>query len=296
MISNSISSGGKLLAALLAGAVLSACKPKIEPPNIPFAPYDKAYASKRDFAEVEYKYPLSTADLQKLTPESFETMDQEQIDQVYGRLTAGPIPDGPYEGTALFPKGMTGERRVAEIVGGLPGYVANLKGYKIEKIAEFMWKGKVFYRGEGILRNQIQDIEALKKIGLVDKDIQKQEVNGEKLWLLFPAKLYCGQSLLDARRESVIIDYFFTDEVKGYTENPDFLAGRRGLRVRDEIRIVRPGFYLGRAYVDKMFLLNFTLRSKEVEKRDGEAFLKSGQVQEDCWPGTQVRKVQTASK
>jgi hypothetical protein len=89
----------------------------------------------------------------------------------------------------------------------------------------------------------------------------------------------------------VIIDYFFTDEIKGYQEKPDFLAGRRGLRVRDEIRMVRPGFYLGRAYLDKVFGLNFTLYNKEVAERDGEAFLKTGQVKEDCWTGTQKRVV-----
>ena len=43
---------------------------------------------------------------------------------------------------------------------------------------------------------------------------------------MFPARLYCGQSLLDSRRESVIIDYFFTDEIPGYRERPDYLAGR----------------------------------------------------------------------
>ena len=50
---------------------------------------------------------------------------------------------------------------------------------------------------------------------------------------------------------------------------PDFLAGRDGLAVRDEIRMVRPGFYLGRAYLGKVFLLNFTLYNKAIAERDG---------------------------
>ena len=29
-------------------------------------------------------------------------------------------------------------------------------------------------------------------------------------WLLFPAKVHCGQSLLDARRESIVIDHNYT--------------------------------------------------------------------------------------
>ena len=152
-----------------------------------------------------------------------------------------------------------------------------------------MWQGKVFFRDERVLRNRIDDLDALKKAGLIEGEPKKVSVNGKDAWLLFPAKLYCGQSLLDARRESIIVDYFFTDEIPGYLEKPDFLAGRRGARVRDEIRMVRPGFYLGRAYLDRVFGLNFTLYNKAIAERDGEAFLKTGQVNEDCWSGTQAR-------
>jgi hypothetical protein len=120
--------------------------------------------------------------------------------------------------------------------------------------------------------------------------------NGKETWLLFPAKLYCGQSLLDSRRESVIIDYFFTDEIEGYQESPDFLAGRRGLRVRDEIRMIRPGFYLGRAYLDRNFALNFTLYDEAADEQAREGFVKTGSVQQECWPGTQVRTMAALGK
>jgi hypothetical protein len=286
----------KSVVAILLCAGMLGCERAPEPPAIAFAPYSKDYASKMDFAQLEYKHPLSTIDLNKITPENLEGLDQEQIDQIYARLTAGPIPDGAFDGTALFPKGASGKRRVAEIVGGLAGFAANLKGMQLEKVAEFMWKGKVFYRDQRILRNRIEDLGILKEIGIVEGEPKKTEVNGKQTWLLFPAKLYCGQSLLDARRESIIIDYFFTDEIEGYQERPDFVAGRRGIRVRDEIRMVHPGFYLGRAYVDKMFLLNFTLYNADIAKRDGEAFTKSGQINEDCWPGTQPRKTLTAAQ
>jgi hypothetical protein len=152
-----------------------------------------------------------------------------------------------------------------------------------------LWKGKVFYRKERILRNRIQDLALLRPI-IGPGDIPKIEVDGKDAWLLFPAKLYCGQSLIDSRRESVIIDYAFTDDLPGYRENPDFLAGRRGLRVRDEIRMVRPGLYLGRAYMDHVFVLNFTLYNKNMAKA-GEAEFLAGQVTEDCWSGTQKRVV-----
>lgn len=262
------------------------------PPDIKFAPYGEAYGAKPDFAQIEYAYPLTPAELEKLTPANLKNYDQEQIDQIYARLTPGPIPDGPFDGGLFFPKGASGERRVSEIVGGLPGIAVELKSVKLETLGAALWKGKVFYPGERLLRNRIEDTALLAP--LVEGDlstIPKITVHGKDQWLLFPARLYCGQSLLDSRRESIVIDYAFTDELPGYRQRPDFLAGRNGLQVRDEIRMVRPGFYLGRAYLGKAFLLNFTLYNKEIADRDGPAFVKTGQVPEDCWIGTQTRKV-----
>ena len=133
----------------------------------------------------------------------------------------------------------------------------------------------MFYRDERELRNFIEDFRPLS--GLVDDPdaLEKATVPREgwlkhilpttDVWLLFPAKLYCGQSLLDGRRESIIIDYAYNDDIAGYQERPDALTGRNGLRIRDEIRMIRPGFYLGRAYANKIFLLNFML----YERRGG---------------------------
>ena len=53
--------------------------------------------------------------------------------------------------------------------------------------------------------------------------------------------------------------------------------------------MVRPGFYLGRAYAGKVFLLNFMLYNKSIAERDGPAFANTGKAAEDCWPGTQAR-------
>ncbi len=256
--------------------------------DIKFAPYGTTYQSKPDFAEIEQQYPLTPEAVAKLTPEILVGLDQEQVDQIYARLTAGPIPDGAFDGGLFFPKGASGQRRLTEILGGLPGLAAELKTTKLELLGKTLWKGKVFYREKRLLRNRIEDTVLLKP--LIDGDlntIEKINVGGKEAWLLFPAKLYCGQSLLDARRESIIIDYAYSDELPGYRERPDFLAGRHGLMVRDEIRMVRPGFYLGRAYAGKAFLLSFTLYNKEIAERDGPAFMKTGQVKQDCWTGTQ---------
>jgi hypothetical protein len=239
---------------------------------------------------VEHEFPLMPPELAKLTPKNIANFDQEQVDQIYARLTAGPIPDGAFDGGLFFPKNAAGDRRIAEIIGGLPGLAVELKAQKLETVGKTLWRGKVFYRQERLLRNRIEDLALLKPI--VDGDLSSIptiEVGGGKQWLMFPARLYCGQSLLDSRRESIVIDYAFTDELPGYREKPDFLAGRNGLQIRDEIRMVRPGFYLGRAYAGKVFLLNFVLYNKAIAERDGPAYVETGTVAEDCWVGTQQR-------
>jgi hypothetical protein len=280
-----------LIAATALATLLSGCdrlKTMFQAkPDIAFAQYGENYADKPDLAQVEYRYPIPLAQLAKVTPDYLVTLDQEQLDQIYARLTAGPIPNGPFDGQVVFPRGSSGKIRAAEIVGGLKGVAVNVKGKLLETMAEQLWKGKVFYRKDRILRNRIEDLALLRPI-IGPGEIPKIDVDGKDAWLLFPAKLYCGQSLIDSRRESIIIDYAFTDDLPGYRENPDFLAGRRGLKVRDEIRMVRPGLYLGRAYMDHVFVLNFILYNKGIAKA-GEAEFLAGQATEDCWSGTQKR-------
>nr|ART38220.1 F308 [uncultured bacterium] len=258
-------------------------------PDIAYAPYGEGYASKPDLAQVEYEHPIPAAELAKITPRYLAGLEQEQLDQLYARLASGPIPDGAFDGEIVFPRGSSGRLRVAEIVGGFTGLAVDFKGKTLETLGEALWKGKVFYRDQKVLRNRIQDLAVLRPV-IGPGDIPKIDVDGKDAWLLFPAKLYCGQSLLDSRRESIIIDYAFTDELPGYRERPDFLAGRRGLRVRDEIRMVRPGLYLGRAYMDHAFGLNFVLYNKKLDKAGQTDFL-AGKVTDDCWSGTQKRVV-----
>jgi hypothetical protein len=152
-----------------------------------------------------------------------------------------------------------------------------------------LWKGKVFYREDRLLRNRVEDLTLLAPLtGGTVEGIEKLSVNGRDTFLLFPARLYCGQSLLDGRRESIIIDYAFSDELPGYRESPDALGGRNGFRIRDEIRMVRPGFYLGRAYLNRIFALNFTLYNDEAARSLSD--FRSGRISEDCFPGTQVAR------
>ena len=285
--------------AAVASLSLPGCSREEKAPEIKFMSSAQGYAAKPDFAQVEQEFPLTAADLAKITPQNIGLLDQEQIDQIYARLTAGPIPDGAFDGTMFFPRGQSGKLRLSEIAGGgLRGFAVNLAGAKVDLMGETLWKGKVFFRNDRVLRNRIEDLSALKKLGLVEEDaanpLQTIKVGGKEQWLLFPAKLHCGQSLLDGRRESIIIDYAFTDDIAGYRRMPDMLAGRDGFKIRDEIRMVRPGLYLGRAYIDRTFALNFMLYNKEVAERDGPEFTKTGKLAEDCWTGTQNRAVVAA--
>jgi hypothetical protein len=293
-----------VLAAVLLAAVFLAAgcgKEEVKAPAVRYAPYAEGYASKLDFAQVEHDYPLSVDALYSITPKNLALLDQEQVDQIYARLSAGPIPEGPYEGDLFFPKGGSGKLRLSEIAGGgLRGLLVGVAGTKLDLVGETLWKGKVFYRQDRLLRNRIEDLGALKAAGLVeespDKALQKITVRGKDQWLLFPARLYCGQSLLDGRRESIIIDYAFTDQLPGFRRMPDMMAGRDGFAIRDEIRMVRPGLYLGRAYIDRTFGVNFVLYNEEVAEAAKAEFMKTGQVQEDCWGGTQARVVALAAK
>lgn len=262
-----------LVPLLLAGCMT----PPPPPPQIPFASYGEPYAQKPDFARVELDHPLSAADRAKITPANLRALTQEQVDQIYARLTAGPIPDGPYTGDLFFSTG-GGLTRVSEELGGAKGLVNDLALKQLRWVGTRLWKGKVFYRDKRELRNMIDDRDEVAHLFGVDvKDMRTGQFNGKTVGLLFPAKLYCGQSLLDSRRESVIIDYAFGDEIDGYLKPVDSVAGRNGLQVRDEIRMVRPGFYLGRAYMGRVFILNFTLYNENAAK--------AASVTEDCWDG-----------
>ena len=105
----------------------------------------------------------------------------------------------------------------------------------------------------------------------------------------FPAKLYCGQSLFDSRRESVVIDYKFgvEDRPEGVDTDPkvDWLAGPKGLLIRDEIRMVKPGLYLGRAYMQGAFGLYFILTHHQ-----GTGTEPSWDEKDACWLGHQRQK------
>lgn len=92
-----------------------------------------------------------------------------------------------------------------------------------EIISHFGWQGKVFNAQKGLLKNKILafGIEAI------------------------VARVYKGPSWLDGK-ECIVLDYSDTSLLAHW--------------VRDEIRLISPGFYLGKVYWAKERLIDFCLK------------------------------------
>ncbi len=92
-----------------------------------------------------------------------------------------------------------------------------------EIINHFGWQGKIFDAQKGVLKNRILafGFEAI------------------------VAKVYKGPSWLDDK-ECIVLDYSETSLVAHW--------------IRDEIRLIGPGFYLGKVYWSKSRLIDFCLQ------------------------------------
>jgi hypothetical protein len=90
-------------------------------------------------------------------------------------------------------------------------------------ISHFAWQGKIFDATKGVLKNRIS-------------------VFGVHAII---AKVYKGPSWLDGK-ECIVLDYSDTSLVARW--------------IRDEIRQIGPGRYLGKVYWDKKRLIDFALQ------------------------------------
>jgi hypothetical protein len=287
---------------------LAACGPDdTAAPAIPFAPLidgtikdpdNPTKLFRIDFAEVQERYPLSGTHLAALTPDTVKSLAQEKLDQIYARTTAGPLPNGAYRSEIFFASKDGLRDRLAEIVGGLQGRLFGTTVDTLLLLVSTVWTGKIFYHEQGVARTSIENLGPLQALigdtqtimtATIPREGPLRFIIPEKnVRVLFPAKVYCGQSLLDGRRESIIIDYNYGEDIAGFRANPDGIVGRGGLRLRDEIRMIRPGFYLGRAYIGRVFLLNFALYDERLADGQRARFEAGQPVTEDCWTGEQT--------
>ena len=100
---------------------------------------------------------------------------------------------------------------------------ANYSAEIAKMVSVFAWQGKVFDAKAGMLRNRITILG----------------VNA------IVAKVYKGPSWLDGK-ECIVLDYSETSLVAHW--------------IRDEIRLIGPGLYLGKVYWDKTRLIDFALQ------------------------------------
>jgi hypothetical protein len=134
-------------------------------------------------------------------PADFLKLSEEQLDAIFRSATAGAIPNGQGEGTAIIAPGTAVSDDIAKF------------------IHIFSWKGKVF------------------EPDVIDP--QRATLKNRLLLLgtkAIVAQVYKGESWLDAK-ECIVLDYSRTSIVAQW--------------IRDEIREVSPGVYLGVVYWGK---------------------------------------------
>jgi hypothetical protein len=145
-----------------------------------------------------------------VTARKLARMSRSQLDDIFRRSPAGPIPAGQARGTALVLPGSPGDAVLSAL------------------IRLFCWKGKVFNPRSRDLRNLLGP--------LGNRGIR--------------ALVYQAQSWF-ADGPAIILDYSRTS-----------LVARK---IRDEIREVAPGLYLGQVYWGKhriaLFMLEFPDRA-----------------------------------
>ena len=127
-----------------------------------------------------------------------------ELDDLFARSDAGPVPDGAYSGTVILPLDAAPLRGLAAAAGRLA------------------WRGKVFDAGARRVINRVLPFG----VRAVAAEVRR------------------GPSRLDGR-ECIVLDYSRTSLVA------------RG--VRDELRLLRPGLYLGRAYWHGLRVTDFAL-------------------------------------
>ena len=168
--------GAALTLALLAG--LAPRGEAQQAPDIPFAPRtdpslrdpdNPAKTFRVDFARVEHEFPLSRADLIEDHAGEYRRPDPGGGRPALRAADRRTDPRRPVPGRPLLRSRGNGREarlrtRLEEILGGIHGRVAGRSVEFIEELGRRLWKGKVFYRDERILRNMIENVVVLRRL------------------------------------------------------------------------------------------------------------------------------------
>ena len=188
------------------------------------------------------EYALTEAERRALTPRGVQKSDTGtgRSDLPAARVRTHPRWTLP--GDLFFPRDSNGRARIRDLADPALPLAAHIAAMRAEHLGRALWRGKVFFRSQGILRNRVEDLLLLRPIIKESDTIPKLTFDGETTWLLFPAQLSCGTSRFDSTRPSVTIDYARGPKIEGYRDIPDRLAGPEGsehLR-RGQDRSARP--------------------------------------------------------
>ncbi len=172
-------------------------------------------------------FGLTQEQREEMSVSSLLLMEQEELDQLYGEITPGTLPDGFYLGDVVIHDRKKAESRLLSLKQGDRAW-----SRRVKEVTLGIWKGKDF---EGdILFNKIGNIRR------------------------FPAAVYCGKSKVDGN-SAIVLDYRSSQNLEVFKPAIDWIVTDKGLQIRDEIRMIKPGLYLGRAYARGKFILNFVL-------------------------------------
>ena len=189
-------------------------------PDIPFAPLEDTALKdpdnptkifRVDLARVEHDFPLTRAERAALTPGQHPRAEPGGGRPALRPPHRRPDPRRPLPRRSLLRRAATAcGRALEEILGGLRGPHRRREDRDVAEAAgRALWKGKMFYRDERELRNFIEDFRAARRPDRRSRRAARRPPCRARagsstscpptdVWLLFPAKLYCGQSL--ARR------------------------------------------------------------------------------------------------
>jgi len=205
------------------------------------------------------------ADTRQLTPADVLQLDQPGLDAAYAAAAPGPIPDGTYAAMPFVPPPRANADVTADLIARLPDDASNLPVAQVRAAAAALWRTRVFDRNQHLVR-----------------------ARGDGSGLMYPGRVECAPSIADPGGAAILIDYTASEHLPGYHEIPDAVTGRGGLRLREEMRALRPGLYLGRAYSGDTLVLNFVLyddSNPRAERSAGTAMNESFWTAAGCSEG-----------